>query len=273
MAQRRKTPRAKPSESSSDAANGATPGAWERKGVAINLSQARRLALKAFAAGDEELMSPAQALYALIDKLCAEEPSSTALARPQADPAGRDPVSLVASLEAKLSAVERLSLDNSAALGQCADSLEQIAVAMEPMRELISALLAERRPSRAAALDPSEWIRRAVSALGCSPRSELALRLAVRERALDGAETLALIFEATPIAIDKAPIKAPVRSLPLLRVSGIPGGSELAAALDKGQPGALALFCAPADRGRWRGQIRRQGSGGSFSPALLEMIL
>lgn len=272
MAQRKQTPRAKPSESSASKTQ-ATSGVWERKGVAINLSQARRLALKAFAAGDEELMSPAQALYALIDTLRAEQPSSTALARPQVDPAGAAPVSLVFSLEAKLAAVERLALDNGEALGQCADSLEQIAVAMEPMRELISALLAERRPSRAAALAPSEWIRRAVSALGCSPRSELALRLALRERALDGAETLALTFEATPIAIDKAPIKAPVPSLPLLRVSGVFARSELVSALNKGQLGALALFCAPADRGRWRGQIRWQGSGGSFGPALHEMVL
>lgn len=272
MAQRKKTPRAKLSESSASTTQ-ATPSVWERKGVAINLSQARRSALKAFAAGDEELMSPAQALYALIDTLPPAEPSPAMPAKPRVDPDGEAPAILVAALEAKLASVERLALDNAKALAQCADSLEQIAAAMEPMRELISALLSERRPSRPAALDPSEWIRRAVSALGCSPRSELALRLAVRERAPDGAETLALILEATPIAIDKAPIKAPVPSLPLLRVSGVPARGDLAADLDKGQLGPLAFFCAPADRGRWRGQIRRQGNGGSFGPALLEIIL
>lgn len=271
MAQRKKTPRAKPNEASASTTQ-ATPGAWERKGVAINLSQARRAALQAFATSDEETASPAQALYALIDTLPTAEPSLATPARPLVDPASAAPPSLVAGLEAKLAAVERLALDNGEALAQCADSLEQIAAAMEPMRELISALLADRRPSEPTALDPAEWMRRAVSALGCSPRSALVFRLALQARSADGERAIALTFEAKPAAIDKAPIKPPVVSLPSVCVRGVPSSGRMAIDLDGDQSGALALFCAPTDRGRWSGQIRRQKSDGSFGPALHEMV-
>lgn len=273
MAQRKKPPRAKPSELSVSQATGATPEAWQRKGVAINLSQARRSALKAFAAGNDELISPAQALYALIDALPAALPSPAMPTKPRVDPDGEAPAILVAALEAKLASVERLALYNGEALAQCADSLEQIAAAMEPMRELISALLAERRPSQTAALEPAEWIRRAVSALGCSPRSALVFRLVLQARSADGARAIALTFEATPAAIDKAPIKPPVVSLPSVCVRGVPSSGRMAIDLDGVQSGALALFCAPADRGRWSGQIRRQKSDGSFGPALHEIVL
>lgn len=270
MSQRKKPAKKRPLKSGSLSSVASATDPWDRKGVAINLSRARREALRAFAASDEGAASPAQALYALIDKLSAAAPRSAKIERPStaASPNAEAPLAMPAGLEEKIAAVERLALDNAEALAQCADSLEQIAAAMEPMRELMSALMSQRRPSRAAALEPSEWIRRAVSALGCSPRSALVFRLALRERASDGAETLALTFEAAPVAVEKSAVKPPVPSLPLLRLTGVPAHGELGADSTDGRTGALFLSCLLADRGRWSAQIRRQAAGGSFSACL-----
>lgn len=275
MSQRKKPAKKRPLKSGSLPAAVSSMDPWDRKGVAINLSRARRAALRAFAASDEGVASPAQALYALIDKLSAAAPRSAKLEMRStaASPDNEAPSAMPAGLEEKIAVVERLALDNGEALAQCADSLEQIAAAMEPMRELMSALMSERQPIRAAALEPSEWIRRAVSALGCSPRSALVFRLALRERASDGAETLALTFEAAAVAVDKAPVSTTAPTLPLLRVNGVAANGELAARSQSGQPSPLFLFCAPADRGRWSAQIRRQTSANSYSYSFLSLSM
>ena len=115
---------------------------WTAKGVAINLSQPRRESLKAFADTSGKAMSPAQALYTLIDRIkpaaASGLPSDISAGQGQecsASVSEGDSSSLIAQ---RLSSIETDARDTRDALMSCAAALEDISNAMAPIRDLIA---------------------------------------------------------------------------------------------------------------------------------------
>lgn len=155
-----------------------TADPWAPKGVSINLSRARREALRSFADSADDTgcaMTPAQALYSLIDlidganadnlgghanddaetrsqiSVDADEERNRFGARANATETGSrgdqfhtaQMVAEDARFDRRLSAIEREMATLSEAMAQCASALEQVGAAMAPIHALLSRLNVE----------------------------------------------------------------------------------------------------------------------------------
>lgn len=159
------------------------PDPWAPKGVSINLSRARREALRSFADSSDTVgraMTPAQALYSLIDligvasaenlavhadddaemrsqtSVDADENRNRSGAReaPVKSDSRSDPLDAAqmvaddARFDRRLSAIEREMAALSQSMAQCASALEQVGAAIAPIHALLNRLSVEAESAR-----------------------------------------------------------------------------------------------------------------------------
>ncbi|GGE82073.1 hypothetical protein [Massilia psychrophila] len=212
-------------------------------------------------------MTPAQALYALIDQAAATpaEPTETALTE----------------LTLRLQGLEMRELDNSDTLVRCAESLEALTAAMMQLQELISASTSSKSTPRRhqtttqdAQSAPAVWASSVALVIGCPAATELVLALRLKERAADGMSTIRLSFDARVIAVNRrSEPRLSAIPLPSLTLAGIPINSALGQSVDATPATDLALFCSLGQPGKWSTAIRAKKTDGSFGPLLSEARL
>jgi len=261
---------------------------WTAKGVAINLSQARREALKAFADCSGIAMSPAQALYALIDRIKSVATSGSApdisAAQGQecfASFSEEESSSLIAQ---RLSSIETDARDTRNALVSCAAALEDISNAMAPIQGLIASLSRASEPPPSTTTSPSlraappsravelkNWLRTVADITGRSPREEIAFSLRMAERPRTLGDSVQMTFNARIVGVDKRSAELSPVALPMLALSADAGGA-LAVCLSVEPRAELAMVFARAPAGAWRVSVRLKTGTGAYSRVLLETV-
>lgn len=265
-------------------AKGAAPeDLWAAKGVAINLSQPRREALKVFAESCGPSATPAQALYALIDLIkpaAQSQPAADISAesgRPDAGSTHEEHFSLLAQ---RLSAIEADAGDTKRALSSCADALEEIASAMAPIRDLISTLSSERAASppisassepapAARAIDLRSWLPAVIDMIGVSPREELVFHLRLAERPQMSGNRARIVLRARLASVDKRPCDAAQPAFPFLSLV-VEASGALAVCLSVEPRADLALIFTPARTEGWRASINLRAPSGAYGRTLFE---
>lgn len=259
---------------------------WAAKGVAINLSQPRRESLKAFADALGKAMTPAQALYMLIDRI---KPAATSGTPPDIS-AGRglerpasvsedDSSRLIAQ---RLSSIETDARDTKEALMSCAAALEDISNAMAPIRDLIASLSRASAPPLSTATSPSpkaappskavelkDWLRAVTDITGLSPREEVAFALRLAERPKTVGDSVQMTFNTRVVGVDKRPAQASPIGLPLLALS-VDAGGALAVCLSVEPRAELAMVFTRAPAGAWRAFVRLKTGPGAYGRVLFE---
>lgn len=259
---------------------------WTAKGVAINLSQPRRESLKAFADASGKAMTPAQALYALIDRIrpaSASGPPPDISARlGQECPASVSEEDSSRLIAQRLSSIETDARDTKDALISCAAALEDIFNAMAPIRDLIASLSRASAPPSSTTTSPSlraapaskavelkDWLRAVADITELSPREEIAfaLRLAERPRALG--DSVKMTFNTRIIGVDKRSAGASLGALPTLAFSADACGA-LAVCLSVEPRAELAMVFTRAPSGAWRACVRLKTGAGAYGRVLFE---
>lgn len=267
------------------AAKGAAPvDLWAAKGVAINLSQPRREALKVFAESCGPGATPAQALYALIDliKPAAQSQAAADISAESHQPAGSsDHEQMFNLLAQRLSAIEADADDTKRALSSCADALEEIANTMAPIRDLISTLSSERAtaaPPTAASYEPApaarsielkSWISTVIDMIGVSPREELVFHLRLAERPRMSGNRARIVLGARLASVDKRLCDAAQLSLPSISLL-VESGGALAVCLSVEPRADLALIFTRARTEGWRATIKPRAASGAYGRTLFE---
>lgn len=260
--------------------------AWASKGVAINLSLSRRRALKTFADSSGQSLTPAQALYALIDLIepataesqLEDSPPSRAVDDEDARLA-RDAALASNQIHERLNAIETDARDTKEALASCALALEEISMAMAPIRDLIATLSRSSEPSTravAAGVAPDvaisslgEWVRKAIAAAGASSREKALFALRLIDRRASSGNRLVLTLQAQIREIDERPWKARPLILPPLTLS-VEDGGALAVCLSVEPRADLAMLCSRAENGAWRACVRLRTGPATYGPALYD---
>ena len=267
------------------AAKGAAPvDLWAAKGVAINLSQPRREALKVFAESCGPGATPAQALYALIDLIkpaARSQPAADISAESGQHDAGSTHEEHFSLLAQRLSAIEADADDTKRALSSCADALEEIASAMAPIRDLISTLSSERAtaaPPTASSYEPApaarsielkSWISTVIDMIDVSPREELVFHLRLAERPRMSGNRARIVLSARLASVDKRHCDAAQPSLPSLSLLVAASGA-LAVCLSVEPRADLALIFTPARTEGWRVSINLRAASGAYGRTLFE---
>lgn len=256
-----------------------------QKGVAINLSQPRRESLKAFADTSGKAMSPAQALYTLIDRI---KPAAASGLPPDIS-AGQgqecsasvregDSSSLIAQ---RLSSIETDARDTRDALMSCAAALEDISNAMAPIRDLIASLSRASAPPTSTATSPSlraafpskavdlkEWLAAVADITGLSPRKEVAFALRLAERPRTLGDRVQMAFKTTIFGADKRSTEAPI-PLPMLALSADAGGA-LVVCLSVEPRAELRMVLTQAPAGAWRASVSLKTGPSAYGRVLFE---
>lgn len=258
---------------------------WTAKGVAINLSRPRRESLKAFADASGKAMTPAQALYALIDRIipaASVPPPDISARQGQECPASVSEEDSSRLIAQRLSSIETDARDTKDALISCAAALEDIFDAMAPIRDLIESLSRASAPPsstttstslRAAppskAVELKDWLRAVADITGLSPREEIAfaLRLAERQRALG--DSVKMTFDTRIIGVDKRSAGASLGALPTLAFSADACGA-LAVCLSVEPRAELGMVFTRAPSGAWRACVRLKTGPGAYGRVLFE---
>lgn len=260
---------------------------WAAKGVAINLSQPRREALKVFAESCSPGATPAQALYALIDliKPAAQSQAAADISAESGQPdAGSTHEEHFRLLAQRLSAIEADADDTKRALSSCADALEEIANAMAPIRDLISTMSSERataappiagssEPAPAPrAIDLRSWLPIAIDMIGVSPREELVFHLRLAERPQMSGNRARVVLSARLATVDKRLYDAAQPSLPSLSLL-VEASGALAVCLSVEPRADLALIFTRARTDGWRASINLRAASGAYGRTLFEDAL
>jgi hypothetical protein len=266
------------------AAKGAAPvDLWAAKGVAINLSQSRREALKVFAESCGPGATPAQALYALIDliKPAAQSQAAADISAESGQPdAGSTHEEHFSLLAQRLSAIEADAGDTKRALSSCADALDEIANAMAPIRDLISTMSSERatalpisassEPAPAAgAIDLKSWLPAVIDIIGVSPREELAFHLRLAERPNMSGTRARIVLNARLASVDKRLCDAARPSLPSISLL-VEAGGALAVCLSVEPRADLGLVFTRARTEGWQASIKLKAASGAYGRTLFE---
>ena len=264
------------------------PDPWDPKGVSINLSRARREALKAFAESSEMAMTPAQALYSLIDMIGPAigtpnavdgGPYLTSNPPPwEADEIGKASVlgasPELGALDQRLSAIEARVEELVEAMSGCAKAIETVAAALSPIQSMIAMAASDERARRSdqnklplkAKLGgerptPSleEWIASSHLWLIPGPKEKIvvSLRLIDRRAISDGATRF--LFSCQPRSNISAR-EASSQKIPDLAIAARDDGSlalrlsiepaaPLAAVLTPRENGWVLSICHLSDRG------------------------
>lgn len=260
---------------------------WAAKGVAINLSQPRREALKVFAESCSPGATPAQALYALIDliKPAAQSQAAADISAESGQPdAGSTHEEHFRLLAQRLSAIEADADDTKRALSSCADALEEIANAMAPIRDLISTMSSERataappiagssEPAPAPrAIDLRSWLPIAIDMIGVSPREELVFHLRLAERPQMSGNRARVVLSARLASVDKRLCEAGRPSLPFLLFL-VEASGALAVCLSVEPRADLTLIFTRARTEGWRASINLIAASGAYGRTLFEDAL
>ena len=269
------------------AAKGAAPvDLWAAKGVAINLSQPRREALKVFAESCGPGATPAQALYALIDLIkpaAQSQPAADISAESGQHDAGSTHEEHFSLLAQRLSAIEADADDTKRALSSCADALEEIASAMAPIRDLISTLSSERATAlpisassepvpAARAIDLRSWLPSVIDMMGVSPRKELAFHLRLAERPQMSGNRVRIVLSARFITVDQQLAPSALLLLPPLTLAVDPRG-PLGVCLSVEPFASLVMKLTRAPGGAWQASIRLETGQTTLGRPLLEIIV
>lgn len=268
-------------------ATASCPTAWSPKGVFINLSRARREALLAFANASGSALTPAQALYSLIDLIApaiadaVEEPSSAASSATAWD----KETAAIPSSEGReahapsdrLARVERQVDVLSDTMTQCAQALEEMRDILAPMSAIIAELAAslpraEGRPPSGSidserGLAPARWIELVAPLFGDSDPSTLVAELVLRKPAATQGDASALSFACSAVMAGERAFKGPKTPWPSLDFAAAPSSPlRLCLAIEPAAP-IRAVFIKEVD-GRWTMTARRAIGGGKFGPPL-----
>jgi hypothetical protein len=259
---------------------------WTAKGVAINLSQARREALKAFADCSGIAMSPAQALYALIDRIKSVATSGSApdisAAQGQecfASFSEEESSSLIAQ---RLSSIETDARDTRNALVSCAAALEDISNAMAPIQGLIASLSRASEPPPSTTTSPSlraappsravelkNWLRTVADITGLSPREEVTFALRLAERPRLFGDGIQMTFNTRIIGVDKRSAGLSPVALPTLTLSADAGGA-LAVCISVEPRAELVMVFTRKTADAWRTSVRLKTGPGAYGRVLFE---
>ena len=262
---------------------------WTPKGVAISLSASRRAALKAFAdsSGSAPPLTPAQALYSLIDLI---NPAGEAAAEEDARDAGNEPPDesserwahppLVSApspaidsseLRERLNAIESRFEGLVEAMQACAQAVESVAASLIPAED---ANVDQRRigdgagapekpgqddePTAPAALPPRDWIRAVMREGEADGPVEKTITLTLAGRTPQPGGATMFIFACAPWP---APNGAEfVVALPdLLATERESGALALLTAIE---PNARLVASVQIELHRWALRIGRLGARG-----------
>lgn len=258
---------------------------WTAKGVAINLSQPRRESLKAFADALGKAMTPAQALYALIDRI---EPAASG-APPDISAGGGlecpasvsedDSARLIAQ---RLSSIETDARDTKGALISCAAALEDISNAMAPIRDLVASLSRASASPASPASSPSlkaappskavelkDWLRAVGDITGLSSREDVAFALRLAERPKTVGDSVQMTFIARMVSVDKRSVEGYPIALPTLALSADAGGA-LAVCLSVEPRAELAIVFTRPPAGAWQASVRLKTGPNAYGRVLFD---
>lgn len=265
----------------------AAPDAWTPKGVSINLSRSRRESLKAFADSSGTDMTPAKALYSLIDMagqagLDSAEAESVIDARLAESetlavdcPCGaRDqPNPIQADTEIRMANIEREIASLSESMERCAAALEQMVTAMGPLAALMSYpqavpnALPEKANAAMKGLTLAKWIESAAlaAAMPASRRFVVNLRLSERRRLAAGDAWLLFDCQAADHAAKG------LSALPALILTDHEDGA-LALCLALDSDARLVAAVDRGDGGGWVVRVSRRAANGAVGPAIFRVM-
>lgn len=178
----------------------AAPDPWKSKMVSINLSKQRRAALLAFADSCELSLTPAQALYSLIDLI---ERAPDAQCDEASDLSERVDAAHLAEIVRRLDAMEQTNELTARALNACAETMAQLLSGISELHDSHSRDAAppkEDRPDALAAQtarSPTDWCEKVsrIYKVDSLAGSSFDLRYADKLKASE--HDIVLIFEAT----------------------------------------------------------------------------
>lgn len=246
--------------------------AWQRKGSTISFSRERRATLKAFADLHGGL-SPAEAIYLLIDGVKPETPINTNAHSTESTQATTlsSTISLeLQDLREQLNQMNDKADENNETALRCAESLEQIANAMEPLQALITKLAPPK--SQAARLNSSQWMRVALKAMGGSSGSTLRAELRpIANSSPSNAETTE--FAVNALGLDSGPMRLARDVFPTLIIEGASAKVTLDQRAQSNVKTVFRLIIGQEEQGRRRARIFVIENGAVASSPILDWLI
>lgn len=236
-----------------------TADPWDKNKVSIHLAKSRLALLRHYAGLASSEMSPADAIYSLIDRSA----DLLALNGTKNDPSN-DPLKDIAR---RLAALEKQSEANAGIGMKITEALDNVSDALRPIHCLMETIsrsndeLESGRPGTSNVgheLPSSAWISHAISRTQAQGKNQLVFRLGWRHAQINADQTMSLTFSAEPAASGNL-AEAP-GELSLLLIGALPLDLQFLQLFTSTPASDFLLVCSRSGGSRWQGTVVSNGS-------------